>query len=105
MIDACNCNPQSGEERGGRMLTALLDWRSGLFAAEDALQQPDPQRFVSRWCCVYCERHWITACGVEAQPCPDCRTMLARVGGVWDLRAERSPPWWRTGYGDYEEYL
>jgi hypothetical protein len=84
------------------MIDLLLDWRSlarwcasaGQPLAGDVLPAPDPMRYVWRWMCERCERFYMTICHAPAQPCPACGSMLARVGGVWDLQRERAPRWW-----------
>jgi hypothetical protein len=53
---------------------------------------PRPPRFVWRWICQHCERHYIGTAHTR-QPCPACGRALALVG-TWDLRTERAPRWW-----------
>jgi hypothetical protein len=94
------------------MLLAVDDWRAGpgryqgydddLFASEDEAPPLDTGRFVWRWCCQRCETFYLTICGAPAQPCPTCGQQLARVQGVWDLRQERAPRWWRSAGYDYD---
>jgi hypothetical protein len=84
--------------------TELSDWRSGLgrwpdydygLFAGDTRAQPrhDPPRFVTRWLCQHCERHfWGT--DPAPQACPGCTRPLASVG-EWDLLSEYAPSWWR----------
>jgi hypothetical protein len=80
----------------------LLDWRStgrwglpsGLLLPLAAGRQPPAYttpRFVWRWACLHCERHYVGT-NSEPQPCLTCGRVLAYVGS-WDLRAERAPRW------------
>jgi hypothetical protein len=82
-----------------RMIDPLLDWRSlarwgscaGLLAGDRISPLPLP-RFVQRWLCQACERHYLST-DPEAQPCPQCGRILGYVAR-WDLLSEYSPRWW-----------
>ena len=90
------------------MLRVPGDWRSvshwgGLgrlfspLAGDDTTPQPRLPRYVIRWLCERCERHYLgDAPGLQS--CPHCGRPL-RFVARWDLRSEQTPRWWRATEG------
>jgi hypothetical protein len=68
-----------------------------LLTGDHPRPMPDPTRYVWRWVCQYCERHFVGT-GPTRQPCPECGRPLHRLG-VWDLREQFVPKWWRDRGG------
>ena len=60
--------------------------------AGDGIPQVPLPRYVLRFACLHCERHYV---GTDPgqQYCPDCDRPL-RFTGEWDLCREYAPKWW-----------